>query len=448
MKVNEMKFPKNSSGILATLLSIVLFTFPFANYNSAQTEKEKLSRNIKVEYLGSVPLDSSLIELVPEEDKELIGLKERWLDSRMNLGGYSRLAVSENGKYKVIGTTPDQKSEGVVKATYIDSNGAEIWSADVGYVIYVSNNGRNITTASPLGDRVAFYDVRASAEPTSAADGLGTYTFSYNGEYFISAGSKLILRRANGSVIWEKDTGTPASKEVAISADGSHIVLTSSGEPELNITDSAEAEEEKHPEYNSPPKSVADERIDGLEPPKKQTVEKESKKPSQRARPDWNKKKVFLSFLKGDGTLINQTTILLRKAQNLAMSRDGKYVVLGCDSTVLFYETETSSLLWRKAFPSVYWWVKSTIVSQDGNIIALGIRPDRGDRYSPPHLYLLSKDGSEMGNFRLESPPSRESPPSLHYEWGPIVAFTEDEGHILVATYTTKFLFRIAEVIR
>lgn len=453
-----MKFSKKHWGAFIALFSLILVGFILANYDFAQIGKEEPKSIPKVKYLGSVSMKSSLIELVPEKDKQMIGLKERWLDSKANLGRYARLAVSENGKYKVVGTDPDQKSEGVVKATFIDTNGAEIWNAVVGYVIYVSNNGRNISGANPLGDRVAFYDVRTSTEPVTTTKVDGKYTFSYNGEYFISAGSKLFLRRSDGTLIWSKDTGTEAYKMVAISADGSNIVMASSGEPEPTLTDVAESQVEQEEFHRSPGKlvgeelreTVAEERArlwhEALEKQSAQGME--DVKSSQEASSPWWEKKVYLSFLRRDGTLTGQTSVKLRQAQNLVISDDGHCVALSCDSTLLFYETEIESLLWRKTFPTVYWWMKSMAVSWNGEIIALGVRPDRGDRYSPPHLYLLSKDGSEMGNFQLESSPSKESLPPLHYEWGPMVTFTEDEGHILVATYTTKYLFRIAEVSR
>lgn len=443
MRVDEVKFPTNNSGILATLISIILLSFLFAGFDFAQTEKEDVTPTIKVEYLGSVPRESSLTDLVLEHDKQTIGLKERWLDSKANLGGY--LAVSENGKYMVVWTAPDQKSEGVVKATFIDSNGAGIWSADVGYVIYVSNNGRNITAADPLGDWIAFYDVRTSTEPITAAEVHGEYTFSYNGEYFISAGARLILRRADGTLIWEKDTGTPASKKVAISADGSHIVMASSRGPEPDITDVVGLEEEQQRPQIYPPELLEQKRIEKKERVKKKATPVEDTKPSEKAGAPKMEKRIYLSFLTGGGTLINQMSIRLRVAQNLAMSREGRYVALSCDSTLLFYQTETGSLLWRKVFPTVYWWMKFMAVSRNGDMVALGIRPNRGDRYSPPHLYLVSKDGSEIGNFQLESPPPRESPPPLHYVWGPMIAFTEDDRHILVATYRTKYLFKVTE---
>jgi hypothetical protein len=443
-----MRFSRRCLSFAVIVFKIALSCTVLANDDFGQTEKQDAELGLKVEYLGSVLLDSSLTSLVGEGDRQTIGLKEKWLDSEANLGRRWVLRVSENGRYKVVATASDQKSEGVVKATFVDSNGAEIWSADVGYVIYISNNGRNIVAASPLGHWASFYDVRTSTEPLTTAQVDAKYTFSYDGDHFISAGSKLTLREADGTVIWEKGTGTEAYKKVAISADGSRIVMASSGEPEPSMTEVPEGEEEK-PEDSFPPKSVVDERLDGLEPVRERTAEEAKDKPSEKAGPHWSEKKVYLSFLRGDGTLINQTTTRLRIAQNLAISLDGRHVALSCDSTLLFYETETGVLLWRRTYPTVYWWMKDMALSSDGSLIALGVRPDRGDRNSPPYLCLVSKDNSEIANFNLEElPPGKEPLPSLHYHWGPILAFTDDDRYIIVATSTKKYLFGIVEASR
>ncbi len=290
--------------------------------------------------------------------------------------------------------------------------------------------------------------MRGSGEPTATTQVDGEVTFSHNGEYFISAGSRLILRKADGTMIWAKNTGTDAYKKVAISADGSFIVMASSGGPEPSITDIPEGKEEEL-EESFPPKSVVDERLDGLQPVRERTAEEGKDKPSEKAGPHRREKKVHLTFLKGDGTFINQTSLKLRSAQNLAISSDGNYVALSCDSTLLFYDTETGVLLWRRTYPTVYWWMKHMALSSDGSLIALGVRPDRGDRNSPPYLCLVSKDNSEIANFNLEElPPGKEPIRPLHYSWGPVVAFTDDDRYIIVSTSTRKYLFGIFETSR
>lgn len=439
-----MTFSKKYQALLIAFFSVILLDFLLANYDFAQTEKEKDSSTIKVDYLGSVSLESSLTKLVPEKDKQMIGLKEKWLNSKANLGADTMIAVSENGKYKVFGTDLDEKSEGVVQATFVDSNDAEIWNAVVGDFIYVSNNGRNIVAVNSFSQGIAFYDVRISTQPICTPDVHGIDVFSYNGEYFISAGRKLILRTADGNLIWEKDTRTDRLKAVAISEDGSHIVMASSGEPEPNISKVMGVKEKQESSHTAFPKPVEDEKRELYESAKKETMEIQETKLSQQTKLPKKEKKVYLSFLSKDGTAIKQIAIPLRIAQNLAMSLDGKYVALSCDSTLLLYHTETGALLWKKTYPTIYWWVKSMALSRDGNIIALGVRPNRGDLHSPPYLCLLSRDGSEITNFQLEESTSEKQ--ALHYVWGPIVAFTEHERYILVATVTRKFLFKVIDV--
>jgi hypothetical protein len=442
---------RENSGILIIVFSILLLGFLLVDYDFAQTGKEEPKSAAKVEYLGSVPMKSSLTELVPDKDKEMIGLKERWLESETNRWTYPKTSVSEDGRYKVVKT---RHGEEMVEATFVDTNGAEIWSAVVVNDIYVSNNGKNIAVVRPLSEEaLVFYNVRTSEVRTSSESPWGgdfhpENAFSHNGEYFISAGAKLIFYRADGTLIWKKDTGSKASKKVAISADGSYIVMASSGEPEPNITEIMGVEEEKQRQHSYPLKSVREERREEHEAMKKRAAEKGDPKTPQEAKSSWKERKVYLSFLKGDGSLINQATIRCPRAQDLEMSLDGKYAVISCNNTLLFYQTETGTLLWRKTFPTVTWWMPSVTLSWNGDIIALGVRPDRTDRYSPPHLYLLSKDGSEVGNFQLEPPPPRESPPPRYYQWGPWVTLTEDDGYILVATYTRTYLFKITEVDR
>lgn len=452
-----MRFSRRCRGFAVIVFMIALFCTVLANEDFGQTERQDAELRLKVEYLGSVLLDSSLTSLVGEGDRQTIGLKEKWLDSEANLGRRSVLRVSENGKYKVLGTAAT--SMDMLKATFVDSNSAEIWSAEVWDLVFVSNNGTNIAAASSFGDIVAFYDVRASTQPVTTSRVDDEFTFSYNGEYFISVGSKLTLRKADGTAIWEKDTGTEAYKKVAISADGSRIVMASIGEPEPTITDVAEAQVDQE-ELHRPPgqlageelrEKVAEERTRLLrEAMERQSAQgMEDVKSSPETISPWWEKKVYLSFLRGDGTLIDQISVKLRQAQNLAISPDGHYVALSSDSTLLFYDTETGVLLWRRTYPTVYWWMKHMALSSDGSLIALGVRPNRGDRNSPPYLCLVSKDNSEIANFNLEElPPGKEPLPSLYYHWGPILAFTDDDRYIIVATSTKKYLFRVVEASR
>jgi WD40 repeat protein len=438
-----MKSSKGICGVIFAMFLVILLGLALTYYDSTWAGKEDKESSQGAEYLGSVPSESSLVNLAPEKDRQAIELKERWLDSEAKLMSRGKPKVSENGKYKVLLSAG---REDMLTATFIDSNGTEIWSAEVLDLVYLSNNGRNIVASSSEADMIAFYDVRFSTEPVASTQLHGMFSFSNNGEFFISVDSKLTLRKADGSMIWEKNTGTEAYKRVVISDDGSYIVMASSEEP--NITDFTIDQVDQQDLYHPTGNQISEDLKDGLieerararreskdEQPAKKTEDMNLLQKVATPRQD---RKVFLSFLKGDGTLLEQTSVKLRIPQILAISPEGKYTVLSCDSTLLFYETETGTLLWKKTFSSVNWWMQHIELSSDGNMIALGVKSDRSDRQSPFYLCLLNKDGSELGRFQLE-----HSPNSNDDYWGPIVAFTEDERYILTATLTKKCLFRI-----
>jgi len=439
-----MKFYMIKFSVLIILLSIILLTFLETNHNFAQTEKEMGKQSISLDYLGCVPIESTLAVLVPEQDKQIITLKEKWLDARIDIYAHNKMAISENGKFKILKRHISEKQEGVVEATFVDTNGTKIWNAVVGEDIYVSNNGRNIAVTSlSFPNRIAFYDVRASTEPITTGEFQGENAFSYNGEYFISAGSKLILRRADGAKIWEKDTGSKASKKVAISSDGSYIVMASNaifGETEPNIRDVVGAKEQNEPKLTSP-KTTAEEKKKRVEALKREAKENEGARLSKKVSQPTRERKVYLSFLRGDGTLIKQFSIPYRIAQNLALSYNGQYLAFSCDSTVLFYQVETGDLLWKYEFPNVYWWIMSMAISGDGDLIALGVKSDRSDLLSSPYLYLLNKNGAELKKLELKKPTDLP-------QMGPIVDFTEDNRYLLVVATNENYLFEITKVSR
>ncbi|MGB2698597.1 MAG: hypothetical protein WBD28_12170, partial [Candidatus Zixiibacteriota bacterium] len=317
---------------------IVLFVFLLGGYflshsNLAQDVKGmgKKTPKLTVNYLGSVPLEASLADLVPKQDKEMVQLKEEWLKIKMDSRVRHEMAVSENGRYKVLKTFfPDPVMEGAVDATFVDDNGQEIWKGTTGSNILVSNNGKNFSAKNPVGGLMCFYDVTSSSEPSNCIEPSSTYGFSENGDYFITANRKLTLYSADGKLIWEKDTGTESKKRVAINSNASYIVMASSsvfGHPEPKITNITVTEKVQDLLPNPPiPSSKRDE--EKIQKLRRETIEKKKNesldKPSSR-KEEW---KIYLCFFQGNGTLIKQKTLPYRVVQHLKMSLDGGYVAV------------------------------------------------------------------------------------------------------------------------
>ena len=442
--IPRAKFARLS--VLLLSLSLISMLGPMLIRTSSGDElntiQEKGNSTIKIDYLGSVPLESTLVGLVPEKDKQLVGFKEKWLYYEINPRVRPLMGVSENGKFEVLITfLPDERTGGAFKNIFLDSNGVAIWNTIAGDIAYVSNNGRNIIASSTEGEGRTFYDVRTSTEPIIRVESSDKFALSYNGEYYISAGSTLALRRADGSLIWEKNTGTGLEnfKAVAISGDGSYIVMASTDDPAPILTERAQTEEKQESSSENPSRATTrEERRKLMEEKRSPRIEEGKSKPA--GKPQRRQTKVYISFLRGDGTLITQMATSLRIAQELVISRDGKYTVFASDTTVQFYETETGTLLWQKTFPASNWWIASINLTQDGSLVAVGVRSNQSDHISPSYFYLFAKDGSEIGHFELDN--SEYTP---GFKWGPIACFADDDSYILVATTSSKFLFRLTQ---
>lgn len=403
----------------------------------------KETSKVVVTYIGSVTLDSSLADLVPEEGRKIVERKENWLRIQVDSRAHHQMAVSENGRYTMLKSFFSETAmEGLVEAIFVDSNGQEMWKGTTGASILVSNNGKNFAARNPIGGPVCFYDVTSSSEPLNCIDGCGARVFSENGQYFVCANGILSLLNADGSMLWEKNTGSRAHKKLAISADGSYVVMASntiSGEPAPLITDKKPQKEE--------PKAREESVIQKESQKTKQKKKPRTKVPSSpKAEEDTfsreNKeqtppeRKVYLSFLRKDGSLIEQFPVFYHIIRKLAVSGDGNYTAASIDSTLLFFRTETGVLLWKYEFPDVYWLINSVSISNNAEIVALGVISHSGKRDSQRYVYLIDTDGDEIGHF-----PVRANFPTS--TMGAVVCFSEDYQYLMVGGPDRKHIYNL-----
>lgn len=439
----DMRLTAKICRVLVALFVVFLAGYFLSYSNLAQHVKGmgKRTSKVTVSYLGSVPMEASLVDLGLKKDKTTIELKERWLDSQTDPHAYDRIAVSPNGKFHVRKTFPaGEKHEGGVIATFIDSNGAEIWSSEVGEDILVSNNGKNIVAfSSAFGTgNLTLYDVRGSTEPIAVIANYGVNTFTENGDYFMSSGSKIALYTADGHLLWEKDSGARGVGRVAISSNANSIVVSS----KMLLEESEAKTTVKRPVDAEPRKAISPEQVgaskEKTERKKTPVTEKDEEEGQSKSEQSISQKRVrktYLNFFKGDGTLITRVSVPYRMAQNLVISGDGRYTAMSCDSTLLFFQNDTGALLWKYEFPNAYWFVISIDISDRYDLIALGINSNLGDRLSPRYLYLVNKTGEKIADFKLENP--------LIPQISPIVTFSGDEQYVLAGTRRNKYLFRI-----
>lgn len=403
---------------------------------------KKTSKNV-VTYIGSVSLDSSLADLVPKKDMKMIELKENWLSVQVDSRAYHQMAVSENGRYRILKTSfPETAMEGLVEATFIDSDGQEVWKGTTGVSILVSNNGNNFAAMNPIGGPICFYDINSSPEPLNCIHQGSAHAFSENGEYFICAGKILTLLHADGSIIWKKDTGTQAYKKLAISADGSYIVMVSnmiSGGQVPVITDKEPVKEKlkskeellikkerKKKEVKKRPK---------IEVPSSPKVEQDTFSHENKEQ-TLAERKVYLSFLRKDGSLIEQFPVFYHIIRKLAVSGDGNYTAASIDSTLLFFRTDTGVLLWKYEFPGLYWLINSISISKNAEIIALGVISNSRKNVSQRYVYLIDTDGDEIGHILVQSNFPKNTT-------GAVVCFSEDYKYLMVGSPDRKYIYKL-----
>jgi hypothetical protein len=428
--------------VLVALFVVFLARYFLSHSNLAQDVKGmgKRTSKVTVSYLGSVPMEASLTDLVPAKDRWSIRYKENWLYEAVRPERVNRVSMSHNGKSKVVlSPSAVRIVEGEREATFVDTNGSVIWSAITGDIVIVSNNGKNIASTNVIGGKdICFYDVRKSTDPIAVVPNYGTNIFTDNGEYFLSVGERMALYTSQGILIWEKDIEAAGLSSVAISANGVSIGI-------INSTRLAEL---KARSRSRPGGTVQEKKVARTSAP---SVEQQMKQENTVGRQDQrleHKKAVadepsakgdgesYVSFFKGDGTFINRVSLPYARMGKLTFSADGKYAAAVCDSTVLLFDARTGSWLWKYEFPSVYWWTTCMALSRDGEVLCVAVLSNRGDPFSPPHLCLLDKKGNKVADFELEKPSSQQP--------GPVVTFSEDEKHVLVATRTSKYCFRVS----
>jgi WD40 repeat protein len=403
----------------------------------------KKTSKVVVTYMASVTLDSSLADLVPKEDRKMVERKENWLRMQVDSRAHHQMAASENGRYKMLKTFFSETAmEGLVEATFVDSNGQEMWKGTTGGSILVSNNGKNFAAMNPIGGPVCFYDITSSSEPLNCIDECRARAFSKNGQYFVCANRILSLLNADGSILWEKNTGSRGHKKLAISEDGSYIVMvtnTISGERAPVITD-------KEPEVEKPrakeqflskkerPESQLKKTPRTKVPSSPKAEEDTSSRENKEQTPP--EKKVYLSFLRKDGSLIEQFPVFYHIIRILAVSGDGNYTAASIDSTLLFFRTEAGVLLWKYEFPDVYWLINSVSISNNAEIIALGVISNSGKKDSQRYVYLIDTDGNEIGHF-----PVRANFPTS--TMGAVVCFSEDYQYLMVGSPDRKYIYKL-----
>jgi hypothetical protein len=433
--------------VLAVLLIVPLVFSQLLCSALAHDAKEMSEGKSKVciTYLGSVPLDSSLTDLIPVKDRWSIKYKEKWLYEAVKPERGGLISISLNGKYKVVlSALPGDRGEGTLKATFIDSNDVQIWNAITGDIVFVSNNGRNIASTSIFNGDLYLYDVRGLSEPIAVIPNYGVTLLTKNGEYLMSTGSQISLYKANGNLLWEKDTGAREVGMVAISPDADFIVVSSKSlkaeedKSEVEVQKAKVKEVTKHREPVAPHETAVPKvKTEREEPSAKKIVQEKKKSESERQHIEKRVRKTYLSFFEKDGTLNNRALIPYRGAQKLAISGDGMYTSMACDSTLLYFKSDGGLLMWKYKFPNAYWMVTSMAISEHGDIIALGINSNRGDRLSVRYLYVLDKAGEKIADFEFEKP----TVPQM----APIVTFSEDEKYILVGTKANKYCFEVSK---
>lgn len=351
------------------------------------TEKE--NTQVKVEFLGAVPIDSSLTKLVPEKDKQMIKLKENYLFPKSDLPQYDRVIYSSNGKHKVYYSfIRDIKAEGAIDVFALDSNNNVFWITQTYEPIELSNDGRHIINPAGYPGKFYFFDTKSSTDPISELES-GKYYLSDNGvDIVVAEGSRVSLFRSDGTRIWTKDLRGHSYYEVSISSQGSYLVAF------------------------------------GL---------LEDRRP-------------ILSFFEQDGEIIKSDTLekILKLRQSVMSSDDGKYVVFHASSAILFYETTSGRRLWKYDMPYTYRdeyfvcdWIRSLDVSIGGKVIAALIKPfDQENREN--YILFLNEQGAKIAEFAADSIESRSGTRSgIH--------FTNDGRYAIFNNRIERCLFQIME---
>lgn len=351
------------------------------------TEKE--NTRVKVEFLGGVPIDSSLTKLVPEKDKQMIELKENYLFPKSDLPQYDGVIYSANGKQKVYYSfLREIKAEYAMDVFVLDSASNVIWTTRTCPTIQLSNDGRHIINSAYYPARIYFYDIESSDKPLNELE-YAKLSLSDNGtDVAVAEGNRVSLFKSDGTRVWTKELKGHSYYEVAISSLGSHIVSYGLLEDDRPI----------------------------------------------------------LSFFEKDGEMIASDTLekILKLRRSAMSSDDGECVVFDASSAILLYGTQTGRQLWKFDLPSAshgkhiaFDIIYSVSVSKGGRVVAVLIEPfepEERDNY----LLFLNKQGEKIAEFAANSIESRSGIRSgIH--------FTDDGRYVIFNNRDGRRLFQIME---
>lgn len=369
---------------------IILVTLIAVSLSSPQipATKEENAR-VTVEFLGGVPIDSSLVTVVPERDRQMIRLKENYLFPKSDLPQYDRVVYSSNGKYKVYYSfIRDIKAEYALDVFALDSANNVVWTTRTYPSIQLSNDGRHIINSAGYPAKLYFFDIKSSSEPLNELGPVPIF-LSENGEDVVVAdGGRISLFKSDGTRVWRKEIRNHSYYGVAISSQGTYIVSY------------------------------------GL---------LEDRSPA-------------LSFLRQDGKIIKTDTLekVLKLRQVAMSSDDGKYTVFQASSAILFYETSSGRRLWKYDMPHTHRdeyfvgdWIRSLDVSKGGKVIAALIKPfDQENREN--YILFLNEQGTKIAEFAADSIESRSG---IRSE----IHFTDDGRYAIFNNRDERRLFQIME---
>ncbi|UCE20112.1 MAG: hypothetical protein JSV84_07160 [Gemmatimonadota bacterium] len=302
-------------------------------------------------------------------------------------GGDNRQAFSTNGHYKAIKSyypkhpgAGEKEGEWGVLSSLLNKDEREIWKGETEDAIYISNNGQNfVSTNSNFGQRLDFYAIE-SLEPINTYEmHLSGGHFSDDGGTFLAWSKDLHLFTSEGQLLWKREFSRHSDKKAIISSAGSYI----------SINDRLTRPKAKKEQTEKIPSEVGEVRAI----PMKGTVEIT---PSNEA---------YLTLLRKDGSILREMLCHISHAHEMAFSPyDGEYLIVGGMNKLLFFETETASLLWEREVGPPYYWISSVALSAE--YIAASIieyHPTRGGPVTY-RFVLFDLQGQEVDAIEMEAP--------------------------------------------
>jgi outer membrane protein assembly factor BamB len=378
---------KDKMKLIGCTIYVTLIIISLAPSQILATEKE--NTQVKVKFLGGVPIDSSLTKLVPEKDRQMIRLKENYLFPKSDLPQYDRVIYSSNGKHKVYYSfIREIKAEGAIDVFALDSANNVMWSITTYPGIMLSNNGRHIINPADYPARIYFYDIESSDKPLNELE-YAKLSLSDNGtDVAVAEGSRVSLFRSDGTRIWTKELKGHSYYRVAISSLGSHIVSYGLLEDDRPI----------------------------------------------------------LSFFEKDSEIIASDTLekIIKLRQSAMSSDDGKYIVFDASSAILLYKTETGRQLWRFNLPSTshgkyiaFDIIYSVSVSKGGRVVAVLIKPFEPEEREN-YVLFLNDQGEQIAEFIANDI-------QTGWKFRPRILFTDDGRYAIFNNRDERRIFQIIE---